>query len=373
VHVCFVSDFWARPNPTGIGVYLDRVLEHVPAAAPAATFTALGFAEGGQPPVPPSKRLRYVQVPGNTKASYLRWWVRGAAADIATRVGDVSVTHALHPLPSSARGPWAVTVHDISPILFPEQYTPRNRWRFRAGINATVRRGAHVIAISQTTADDIQRIYGLPDSRISVVRYGIDAERAVLDDDARAALTARYKLPPRFMLFVGELNRRKNLVTLVRAFAKVAAQLPDVDLVLAGADGLGADELRAAIAAERVVDRVHLPGYAGHADALGLMTMSEAFVFPSKYEGFGLPPLEAMVQGTPVVAASGGSVPEIVGDAALLSDPSDVEALSVNLVRVITDSDTRAGLVERGFARAATFTWQRMASEIVAVYERLAG
>jgi glycosyltransferase involved in cell wall biosynthesis len=238
-------------------------------------------------------------------------------------------------------------------------------------MKAVIRRRAHIIAISRNTANDLQRIFDLPDSQITVVPYGIDAERAVVDDHVRAALTARFRLPPRFLLFVGDLIHRKNLVALVRAFAKVAGDIAGVDLVLAGPDGFGADELRAAIATERLQERVHLPGYVGHDDALCLMAMSEAFVFPSKYEGFGLPPLEAMVQGTPVVAATGGSIPEVVGDAALLSAPSDVDGLAANLVRVLTDGELRSDLVERGFARSATFTWQRMARQTAAVYEQL--
>jgi glycosyltransferase involved in cell wall biosynthesis len=370
--VCLVSDLWSRPNPTGIGVYMQRVLERVPAAAPDSSFTALAFRESEVPRVPTGPNLRYAQVPGNTKLAWAKWLLRGATKDVERRAGGASVTHALHPMPAStSSGPWISTVHDLTPIMFPEMYAPRERFKFTRSMNAVARRGAHVIAISQVTADDVRRIYDLPESRISVVRYGIDAERVELTDAMREDLVARYRLPRRFGLFVGELNRRKNLVVLVQAFAKIAGQVPDVDLVLAGSDGLGADELRDTIAAERLGDRVHLPGYVGHGDTLGLMAMSEVFAFPSKYEGFGLPPLEAMVQGTPVVTAAGGSLPEIVGDAALVSDPSDVEGIAANLLQVLTEPDVRDRLVARGLARAAEFSWERMALETCAVYEQL--
>jgi glycosyltransferase involved in cell wall biosynthesis len=373
VHVCLVSDLYGRPEPTGIGVYLERVLEHLPRTFPESTFTALAWQESNPPIVPPGPNLRYVQVRGDTKVSWAKWLLRGVGPDVDRLTSGVQVVHALHPLPANARVPWVTTVHDISPVMFPTQYSRTNRFKFARSMQAVVRRGAHVIAISQTTADDLRRVYDMPESRITVVRYGIDAQRLELGDAARASLTARYQLPRRFLLFVGNLNRRKNLVVLVHAFAKVAAEIPDVDLVLAGSDGFGADEVRAAIAADGVAGRVHLPGYTDHDDALGLMAMSEAFVFPTLYEGFGLPPLEAMVQGAPVVAAAGGSVPEIVGDAALITDPADVDGLAANLVKVVTEPHLRATLIERGYARAATFTWDKMARETYAVYESLAG
>lgn len=373
--VCFVSDLWGRPNPTGVGIYTERVLEHVVAAlGPDARCVGLGFREAAPPRVPPGARLRYAQAAGPSKLAYLRWLAVGAERDIARAASSTAVVHALQPLPPwTTRRPWVVTVHDLSPILFADQYPPRQIRKFTLSMRAAVRHGAHFLAISRTTAEDLRRVYDLPAERVSVVPNGFDAERVEVDAARRAEITARLGLPPRFFAYVGNLNRRKNLVALVRAYASVADQLDGVHLVLAGNEQLGADEVRAAIAAERVGDRVHLPGYVDRADALALMAMSEAFVFPSLYEGFGLPLLEAMVQGTPVVAAAGGSVPEVAGDAALVTDPADVEGLAANLVRVVAEPGLRADLVGRGHRRAATFSWSRMARETVAVYERMLG
>jgi glycosyltransferase involved in cell wall biosynthesis len=372
VDVCFVSDRWGRLQYTGIGIYEDRVLEHVRALEPDATYTALGMREAVPPRNPPDAHLHYAHASVPAKLTYLRWLTLGAEADVARSAPTTDLVHTLSVYPSwTTRRPWVVTAHDISPVLFPDQYPPRQRRKFELTMKAAVRHGAHFIAISQHTADDLQRVYGLPASRVSVVYFGIDAEKVTLTDAEQGEIRSRLGLPRRFFVYLGNLNRRKNLVTLVRAFASIADRIPDVDLVLAGKEELGTEELRASVASSGVPGRIHLPGFLDRSDAIGLLAMAEAFVFPSLYEGFGLPPLEAMVQGTPAVVAAGGSVPEVVGDAALISDPLDVDALASHLVQVVTEPALRAELIERGYARSSEFTWARMARETRAVYETL--
>lgn len=370
MEVCLFADRFGRTKPSGVGIYIERVLQHITRVAPEARFTGLAFRESGAPRVQPCANLTYEQLPGQRGLTQLMWALRSGSG-VERRLGRVSITHALLPVPVATRGPWVVTVHDLTPVMFPAHYSRRARVQFELSMRAILRRHAHVVAISHKTASDIRQVYGIPDSRMTVIHCGIDAEKVVLDERARASLRERYGLPERFISFLGTITHRKNLVNLVHAFAKVARALPDVHLVLIGSDGFGADEVRAAIASEGFGSRVHLPGYVGRADAMGLIAMSELFAFPSVYEGFGMPPLEAMVQGTPVVAARGGSIPEIVGDAALLSDPDDVDGLADNMIAVVSDRELQNELRSKGFARSSEFSWTKMAQETFQTYTKL--
>jgi glycosyltransferase involved in cell wall biosynthesis len=186
-----------------------------------------------------------------------------------------------------------------------------------------------------------------------------------------ADLRARLGLDGPYLLGLGTVEPRKDLPTLVRAFAALAGELPH-RLVLAGLAGWGAGELDAAVAASGVADRILVPGYVPEADKAALLTGADVFAYPSRYEGFGLPVLEAMACGTPVVTTTGGSLPEVAGDAATLIEPGDADALAAALAKLAADPAARQDAAARGRQRAATFTWEHCATRTAAAYRRAA-
>jgi glycosyltransferase involved in cell wall biosynthesis len=224
-----------------------------------------------------------------------------------------------------------------------------------------------VIAISGTTRDDLVRHEGISPAKITVVHHGHGRHFQPAASAAIEMVRQRYTLAGPYLLFVGTLQPRKNLERLLAAFDRVAASEPSLTLVLVGAIGWQPERLTNALGALAARDRVKVLGFVDDADLPPLMSGALALAFPSLYEGFGLPALEAMACGTPVLTSTTSSMPEVVGDAGLLVDPLDVNAISAGLTRLVRDDALRAGLRQRGLARAATFTWERAARETLAV------
>ncbi|MCZ7543730.1 MAG: glycosyltransferase family 4 protein [Anaerolineae bacterium] len=286
-----------------------------------------------------------------------------ARARVDLHHGMAFVTPLLSPCPS------VVTVYDLSFMHYPEYFRPLNRLYLRLMTPLSCRRARRVIAISESTARDVAGALGVPASRIDVAVPGVDARFFEPIPDARmAAFRAARGLPPRFLLFLGTLEPRKNLLTLLRAYAA----LPDraVKLVLAGGRGWLYGEIFDAIASLGLDGDVLTPGYVPDDELPLWYRAAEAFVYPSIYEGFGLPLLEAMASGAPVVAADTSSLPEAVGDAGLLVPPTDVEAWAGALAQAIDAPAWRAEAGAWGRARARQFSWARTAAQTAKTYRR---
>ncbi|MEO8272555.1 MAG: glycosyltransferase family 1 protein [Chloroflexota bacterium] len=276
----------------------------------------------------------------------------------------VDVLHAIYFLPPLIGRPSVLTVHDISFELHPEFFSRGALARDRLLIRASARRATCVITGSNATRIDLVEHYGLPESRIVVAPYGVSATFH-LDEDAIWAPYAGNR--PLRVLAVGALQPRKNLVRLIDAIALVRRRFP-VELRVVGPDGHDAGAIRKRMS-ESVDTR--MTGWLSEEDLATEYRAADIFAYPSIYEGFGLPVLEAMACGTPVVTSTGGSLPEVAGDAALLVDPLDVEALSAAILRVAEESVLAQSLRDRGIERAAQFTWQRSADVHVAAYRDL--
>jgi glycosyltransferase involved in cell wall biosynthesis len=301
---------------------------------------------------------------------------RGSAALLAGpglrlhQVAAARVLHGVHyELPLRGTGGLAqvVTVHDLTLVTHAEWHEPSKVWYFRRAMRHAVAAAERVLCVSAATARDATRHLGVPPERIDVTPLGTDlapaTEAAVHDLRDRLGLTGPY------LLGLGTLEPRKDLPTLVRAFATLAGELPHT-LVLAGLAGWGSGALAEAVAASGVADRVLLPGYVPEADKAALFTGADLFVYPSRYEGFGLPVLEAMACGVPVLTTTGGSLPEVAGDAALLVDPGEPDLLAGAMARLLGDPAARARLARRGRARAAAQTWERCAALTADAYRR---
>ncbi len=274
-----------------------------------------------------------------------------------------------------------VTVHDLGYLYYPEAHTLSQNAYLRWSTRFNARSAAAVLADSEATRQDLVRHYQIPKEKISVVYPGRDETLLrICDPAALAGVRARYGLNEAYLLYVGTLHPRKNLVRLVQAFSLLVQSpasnaqslIPNLQLVLAGQKGWLYDEVFALVRKLGLRDRVHLTGYVPEADLAALLSGARAFVYPSLYEGFGFPVLESMACGTPVICSNVSSLPEVAGDAAIQVDPLDVEALAQALYHVISDDGLCRELVERGYRQVQRFSWQRCTRETMQVFEEAA-
>lgn len=262
-----------------------------------------------------------------------------------------------------------LTVHDLSFLHHPEWFSGSRAWYYRAAVPHSARTARRVIAVSRFTAGELQTWLGLPASRIDVVHNGISSRFQPAPPDARGLIRNTHRLPERFFLYVGTLEPRKNVPRLIAAWSLIARET-ECDLVIAGREGWKTGPVRDAAEASPLRERIHFPGYIADEHLPALLSAATAFVWPSLFEGFGWPPLEAMACGTPVVTSNASSLPEIVEDAALTVDPYDTEALADAMRRIVADEALRGVLRGKGRDRAATFSWERAARETLAAYSR---
>ncbi len=294
----------------------------------------------------------------------LGWTHFRLSAEVVTRRPDLLFVPS-HVIPAVCPVPAVVTIHDVGYLWHRSAYRPLAWLLLHLGTLWNARTGRIIIADSQATARDLTTYFGVAPERLRVAYLG---GPPVEDVPPRPEILARYGLPPRYFLFVGTLQPRKNVARLIRAFAQVARQDGDVVLALGGQAGRGADALRGLIDRLGLGDRVRWLGYLPDADRPSLYAGAAAFVFPSLYEGFGMPVLEAMAWGAPVIASTTSSLPEVVGDAGLLVDPYDVDGLARAMAEVMTDPKLRERLLIAGRRRAATFSWDRCAGEVEAAF-----
>lgn len=284
-----------------------------------------------------------------------------------------SLVHGLvNVLPLAAPCPGVVTVHDLAFVRTPATLPLLKRIYLTALCRASVRRAAHVIAVSHQTAADLQHFFGAPSDRISVVHNGVAARFTPRSVEAQAAFRQRRRLPPRYLLYLGTLEPRKNLEQLVRAFAQwrvaTATAAHDVKLVLAGAKGWYYTEIFRTVEALGLAEQVIFPGFIAGDELPDWYAAATAFVYPSLFEGFGLPVLEAMACGTPVVCSRAPGVSEVAGDAALTFPLHDDAAVMAALELVVNQPAVRQELAARGLMQAARFTWRRSAEATLAIY-----
>lgn len=267
-----------------------------------------------------------------------------------------------------------VTIHDCTVVTHPEFHLPANVEHCLRGIRLAIERADALIVVSESTRHDLERM-GAPADRIVVTHEAADPAMApVQDADRLEAVRRRYDLPERFVLFVGSMEPRKNLLRLLEAFAALGPALRrEYRLVVAGAQGWLNDSVRERVQKLGLEGSAHFPGYVRQDDLAAVYSLATVFAYPSLWEGFGLPVVEAMACGTPVLTSSVSSLPEVAGDAAVLVPPTDVDAIADGLARLLEDAALRADLAGRGQRRAARFSWERCARETLAVYRAVAG
>jgi len=275
--------------------------------------------------------------------------------------GDVDVVHSTVAIPAATRRPHVVTVHDVAFVHTPERFTGHGARVMSAGLERC-RRADLVLCPTAATADDLAQL-GFDGNRLRIVPWGVDAVTA--DDASIAAVRRRLELPDRFVLFVGTIEPRKNLPGLAAAVARLDDPMT---LVVAGADGWGGVDLTGVPGAERL--DIRFVGFVPHAELSALYAAASVFAYPSLQEGFGMPILEAMVAGTPVVTSAGGATEEVAAGAAVLVDPTDPDSIAAGVDEALTDPER---WVVAGTERVADATWARAAAATVAAYREAAG
>jgi glycosyltransferase involved in cell wall biosynthesis len=293
-------------------------------------------------------------------------WARGVAWPRAEHwTGPIDVVHALNYVAPPARVPVIVMVHDLTFIRYPELCAP-DTLRYGGLVRHAVAAGAVIHTPSEFVADEVRHDLGVSADRVVAIHSGL-APVTGGDSGTGATLAGG----PRYVLTLGTVEPRKNLPGLVRAFSAVALDDPDVRLVVAGPDGWDQEQFAAAVAASGSRDRIVRLGYVTAAARRDLLAGASVFAYPSRYEGFGLPPLEAMAVGVPVVAGRAGALPEVLGDAALLVDPADDDELAGALLQLLDNESMRADLIVRGRERSARYTWAATAARVVDLYRSL--
>lgn len=262
-----------------------------------------------------------------------------------------------------------VTIHDLSFFLYPQTFKQGNRLYLRLMTSLAVRRANAVIAVSDNTRQDVIRLLKVPADRVHTVPNGIDAVFRPLPEREVQRFRAENQMPERFILCISTIEPRKNLATLIQAYAA----LGNIEhrLVIGGGRGWKFQSIFALVDELGVRDRVWFPGFVHHSKLPYWYNAADVFVFPSIYEGFGLPPLEAMACGTPVITSNTSSLPEVVGSAGLMVSPTDVAALADAIHQVLSIPELAATLSAQGLTRAARFPWQASAERTAAVYGRI--
>jgi glycosyltransferase involved in cell wall biosynthesis len=304
---------------------------------------------------------------------YARLWHRARLpVPVEVITGRVALYHATDfVLPPTLPGTRTLlTVHDLSFVRVPDAASPRLKAYLDAVVPRSVHRSDHVLADSTATKDDLIGLYGTSPDKITVLLSGVDARFQHVDDDvARQAAREKYHIPPRPYIFcVGTVQPRKNYGRLIEGVARLRTQGHDVDLVIAGGRGWLEDPIYETIRSTDMHDHVHFIGFADDTDLPALYSEAACVAVPSLYEGFGIPVLEGMACGTPVVTSNLSSLPEVAGDAALTITPTDMDELAGALDQVLTDSALRQRLIQRGYDRAKHFTWDASAQQLQKVY-----
>jgi glycosyltransferase involved in cell wall biosynthesis len=351
----------ASYRSAGIHHYIDCLLRCLPEAAPDLRYTV--FVGAGRPDMPGAD-IRRTALPTARPWARIFWEQCVLPLELIRLRPDL-----LHSLafvsPWRSPSPTVVTVYDLSFKLMPDRFPPAQRLYLSAFTSRSCHRARRVLAISESTRADLVRLFGVPRNKVDVAYPGVDAAFRPLAEPEVTRFRSEHKLPDRFILYLGTLEPRKNVDSLIRAFAKVRRTQPDLHLVLAGARGWGYADLFRLVETLDLGQVVHFPGYVPEAELPGWYNAAAAFVYPSSYEGFGLPVAEALACGRPVVTTTASSLPEAGGDAALLVPPADVPALAEAIEKALALPPEH---LARGPAHAALFSWAQTAAQTVSTY-----
>ncbi len=360
------------PNPVGAGTYIIQLVRAI-CKLPIDHHLFLIAHPNGRKLIGDfdNPNVKWAMIPERSPAARLIWEQFGLPR-LAKQM-NLNLLHSLHyTLPYFLTCRSVVTFHDMTFFLFPDLHTRSKRLFFPLVIRMSAKRSDAVISVSENTRRDALRILNISPEKIIAIPNGIGGEfHQIQNQTLLETCRAKYKLPADFILFVGLIEPRKNLPMLIKSYAETQKQRIDVPLVIVGREGWHYEKVYQLIKDHGIENKVLFTGYISDQDLPLVYNLARVFVYPSSYEGFGFPPLEAMACGTPVISTAVSAMLETVGNAGILIPPQDGEALSRALVSLLHDQANQERLSQIGLQRAAQFTWERTARETIKVYEKV--
>jgi glycosyltransferase involved in cell wall biosynthesis len=359
----------------GIGRYTRGLIGALPAVDRENSYRLFVASRGVRSTVPTGPNFRAFHAPLTDRETSLLWQRLRLPVPIELFLGALDLFHSPDfLLPPVLRARTVLTVHDLSFVRVPEYAHPSVHEYLVQGVPRSARRADLILAVSVATQRDVVELLGVPEDRVQVIYEGVDARfRPVEDEQTLAAVRRRYGLERPFILGLGTLEPRKNFTGLIEAFARLRERRHlEHELVIVGRRGWLYEPVFERVQALGVERQVRFLGFAADEHLPAIYTLASCLAYPSFYEGFGLPVLEAMACGTPVVTSQSSSLPEVAGSAAILVDPHDADSLVDALDRVLFDDALRAELRAAGRERVRRFTWERAAHELVAAYRSVA-
>ena len=325
-------------------------------------------------PVPQASNTSYHPSPLNERWLYRLWYRAQLPIPVQWTMGKLDLFHSPDFVlpPTSGKIPTLLTVHDLSFVFFPDVYPKPLVAYLNKVVPRSVKKASHILADSQATKEDLIRVYGVTEDKITVLYSGADKRfQPVTDGSKIRAVRQKHNLVNTpYILSVGTVQPRKNYQMLIRAFAPVAQHHPH-NLIISGGKGWLYDEMMAEVEKQGLNGRVHFIGFVDDEDLPTLYSEATLFVMPSIYEGFGIPILEAMGCGTPVISSNVSSLPEVTGDASVLLPPDNQLAWTEAIENLLQNPAQREALVKLGFAQTKKFSWQKSAKQLLQIYNAL--
>lgn len=356
---------------TGVGNYCFYLLKHLVAMEENCQYLGLSTGMGTIDLGSLEGRVTHRHIPLPTRFMYALWTLcHGPKVD--RLLGGVDVYHATNYfLPPTAEARRVVTIHDLAFLAVPQYCSPKIVGPFSKTMEKFAKEADGILTYSEATKSDVVNFLGVDEAKITVAPMAVDEGFAPMEkEEAAARVKQKYGISSPFLLFVSTLEPRKNVVGLIRAFAKVAARIPH-NLVLIGSVGWNADDIFETIRETNLEDRVIRPGFVPHMELPAFYCAADAFLFPTHYEGFGLPLLEALTCGCPVVTSSNSSIPEVTGGASIYVDPVDDDSIASGIEKVLGDVTLRRANIEKGIKHGKTFSWQDCAKITLDAYRRV--
>ncbi|MBE9473255.1 MAG: glycosyltransferase family 4 protein [Chloroflexi bacterium] len=360
------------PQPVGAGNYIIQLIRALAGINANDEYVIFAQQRGhALISLPENESFEWIILEDRNPGSRLIW--EQTLFPRLIRKSGVDLLHSLH-YTRPVRLPCAsvVTFHDMTFFLYPELHTRAKRLFFPLAIRASARQADALTAISESTRQDAIRVLGISPEKITATQLGVDpAFRPINDTAAMRKIAEKYDLPDRFILYVGLIEPRKNLPMLINAYKCLIDGGENYKLVLVGRYGWMYEDLLRQINNLDLGGMVHFTGYVSQEDLPLVYNLSSLFVYPTIYEGFGLPALEAMACGVPVITTDVSSLPEIVGEAGMLVPVNNVEALYGAMIEVLGDEDLCREMINKGIQRAAKFTWEQTAKLTLQVYQQV--